>query len=91
MDNFDLNLADFDSDYLVAVVVVVDCNNHSLIDLVGKQVDFVVDIAKQQHYFSEMTMAAAAVVVAVLVLVRIPPLLGQNILPKETDVKRKIT
>jgi hypothetical protein len=45
VDNFDLNLVDFDSDYLVAVAV--DCNNHILIDLVDKKVDFVVGIEEE--------------------------------------------
>jgi hypothetical protein len=65
VDNLDLNLVDFDSDYPIAVVVV-DYNNHNLIDLVDKQVDFVVEVVvgiEQQHYFFVMMMMKAVVVV----------------------------
>jgi K+-transporting ATPase A subunit len=83
VDNFDLNLVDSDSDYLVAVAV--DCNNHILIDLVDKKVDFVVGIEEeqqqQQHYFSVMMMMM--MVVVVIVLVHILPLHHYSILPKK--------
>jgi len=66
VDNLDLNLVDFDSDYPIAVVVVVDYNNRNLIDLVDKQVDFVVEVVVdigQQHYFFVMMMMTVVVFV----------------------------
>ena len=88
VDNFDLNLVDFGSDYLavvVVVVVVVDCNNHNLIDLVDKTVDFVVDTVKQQQqrgedYFVETTTMEPVVVEIALVHIPLP---RRSILPKE--------
>jgi len=67
------------------VAVAVDCNNHILIDLVDKKVDFVVGIEEeqqqQQHYFSVMMMMM--MVVVVIVLVHILPLHHYSILPKK--------
>jgi hypothetical protein len=74
-------LVDFDSDYLVAVVMIVDCNNHNLIDFVGKQVDFVVEVVvdfEQQYYFFVMLM-----MMVVVVPVHIPPLHHCSILPEK--------
>jgi hypothetical protein len=90
VDNLDLNLVDFDSDYLV---VVVDYNNHNLIDLVDKRVDFsvevVVDIEEQRHYFFVM-MPAVVVVVVALALVHFSLLHPHSILPKKTTFNKKI-
>jgi len=69
--------------------MIVDCNNHNLIDFVGKQVDFVVEVVvdfEQQYYFFVMTMVV--VVAVVVALVHILPLPHHSILPRKTTINK---